>query len=97
MKAIQENQKESRKEFLLAQFQKAAKKSLNVKQHQFWRHDNKPIELWSNSVIKEKIGYIHSNPVAAGLVFIAEDYSRAVDDAGEKGLLDNIFVFMTFD
>ena len=84
---------------MLTQFQKAAKKSSNVKHHQFWRHNNKPIELWSNSVIKEKIGYIHSNPVDAGLVFNAEDYvySSAVDYAGEKGLLDNIIVFRTFD
>lgn len=51
VKAIQENPRESRKEFLLEQFKKAGQKSSNVKNHQFWRHDNKPIELWSNKVI----------------------------------------------
>ena len=49
VKAIQENPRESRKTFLLNQFKRAAQKSSNVKNYQFWRHDNKPIELWSNS------------------------------------------------
>lgn len=45
VKAIKENNRESRREFLLELFKKAAKNSSNVKQYQFWRHDNKPIEL----------------------------------------------------
>ena len=94
MKAIIENPKESRKEFLLEQFLKAGSKSSNVNKYQFWRHDNKPIELWSNKVIDEKIDYIHKNPVEEGLVFKAEDYpySSAIDYAGEKGILDNVIV-----
>jgi hypothetical protein len=51
VKSIQENPRESRKEFLLDFFKKEAEKSSNVKHYQFWRHDNKPIELWSNKVI----------------------------------------------
>ncbi|EIJ39065.1 transposase [Galbibacter orientalis DSM 19592] len=95
VKAIQENSQESRKEFLLENFKKAANESSNVKHHQFWRHDNKPIELWSNKVINEKIVYVHNNPVEAGLVFKAEDYvySSAMDYAGEKGMLENIIKF----
>jgi REP element-mobilizing transposase RayT len=98
VKAIQENQMESRKAFLLEQFIKAAGKSSNVKGYQFWRHDNKPIELWSNKVIQEKVNYIHNNPVEAGLVFRPEDYiySSALDYAGAKGLLDDILVFQYF-
>ncbi len=94
VKAIIENPKESRKDFLLEQFLKAGSKSSNVNKYQFWRHDNKPIELWSNKVIDEKINYIHNNPVEEGLVFNPEDYvySSAVDYAGEKGLLDVIVI-----
>lgn len=94
VKAIMENPKESRRDFLLEQFLKAGSKSSNVKQYQFWRHDNKPIELWSNKVIDAKIDYIHNNPVEAGLVFRAEDYiySSAADYAGEKGILDHVIV-----
>src|SRR5690554_5950375 len=40
VKAIQENPRESRKEFLMEQFKIAAAKSSNVKKYQFWRHDN---------------------------------------------------------
>jgi len=95
VKAIKENPKESRREFLLEAFSEAAEKSSNVKHYQFWRHDNKPIELWSNRVIFEKISYIHNNPVEAGLVFRPEDYkySSAVDYSGGIGLLENIVIF----
>lgn len=92
--AIIDNPKESRKDFLLEQFLKAGSKSSNVNKYQFWRHDNNPIELWSNKVIDEKINYIHQNPVEEGLVFRPEDYlySSAADYAGEKGILDNVIV-----
>ena len=92
VQAIKTSPRESRKEFLLEKFKSAADKSSNVKQYQFWRHDNKPIELWSNKVIAEKIRYIHNNPVEQGFVFRPEDYpySSAVDYSGEKGLLDGI-------
>lgn len=94
VKAIIDNPQESRKEFLIERFLKAGINSSNVDKYQFWRHDNKPIELWSNNVIDEKIGYIHNNPVEEGLVFRAEDYlySSAADYAGEKGILDHVIV-----
>jgi REP element-mobilizing transposase RayT len=69
VKSIQENARESSKEFLLDFFKKEAEKNSNVQNYQFWRHDNKPIELWSNKVIQQKIEYIHNNPVAGGLVY----------------------------
>lgn len=95
VKMIRNNPRESRREYLLEQFKKAAKTSSNVKEYQFWRHDNRPIELWSNKVIKEKVDYIHKNPVAAGLVFYPEDYvySSAVDYSGRQGLLKDVSVF----
>jgi REP element-mobilizing transposase RayT len=98
VKAIQENPKESRKEFLLDFFKNEGNKSSNVTHYQFWRHDNKPIELWSNKVIKQKIDYVHNNPVEAGLVYKAEDYvySSATDYAGQKGIVD-VMVFRNFD
>jgi REP element-mobilizing transposase RayT len=94
VKAIIENPAESRKEFLLEQFRNAGNQSSNVNKYQFWRHDNHPIELWSNKVIDEKIDYLHNNPVEAGLVSRAEDYmySSAADYAGGKGLLDGVIV-----
>ena len=48
--------------------EKAGKKNSNVTKRQFWQQHNKPIELWSNKVIKQKIEYIHNNPVVQGFV-----------------------------
>ncbi|MBR8538406.1 transposase [Carboxylicivirga sediminis] len=81
--AIKENIQESRKEWLLQQF-------VTENGNRFWRSDNKPIELWSNKVIDQKLNYLHNNPVEEGLVFHPEDYvySSARDYSGEKGLLD---------
>lgn len=82
----------------MEQFKKAAAKSSNVNENQLWRHDNKPIELWSNKVIWEKISYVHNNHVAAGMVYKAQDYvySRASDYADEMGLLNDIVVFCCY-
>jgi len=65
---ILENECESRKEWLFEMFEKAGKEKQNVFKHQFWQHHNKPIELWSPKVIKQKIDYIHNNPVESGFV-----------------------------
>lgn len=94
VRAIKENDKKSRKEILLNSFIRNGAKSSNVLKYQFWRHDNKPIELWSRKVTSQKIQYIHSNPVEQGLVYRPEDYvySSALDYSGEKGLLDGVVV-----
>jgi putative transposase len=88
--AIEENPTESRKEWLLWMMQQAAKKKSNVSKFQFWRHHNKPIELWSNAVIEQKMNYIHKNPVESGFVSNPEDwkYSSACDFAGIKGQVE---------
>ncbi len=98
IKAIHDNPLESSKEFYLAFFKKEAAKTSNTSNFQFWQHDNKPIELWSNSVIQQKIDYVHNNPVEAGIVLRPEDYkySSAPDYAGEKGYLDNIVIFRNY-
>ncbi len=94
VKAIKNNPRESRKEWLIEQFSKAGKKSSNVDRYQFWRHDNKPIDLWSNKVIDEKLNYIHNNPVDEDLVYYPGDYvySSARDYSSERGLLDGVIV-----
>jgi REP element-mobilizing transposase RayT len=68
VQSIQDNPVESRKEWLLDMFEKAGKKNPTVSNRQFWQQHNKPIELWSSRVIKQKIDYIHNNPVISGFV-----------------------------
>ncbi|MFD0797689.1 transposase [Maribacter chungangensis] len=93
--AIEENHQESRKEWLLWMFKRAGKKSANVSTYKFWQHHNQPIELWSIAVIKQKLDYIHNNPVAAGFVsqptqwkyssarnFAEEDFAFEIDAIG---------------
>jgi REP element-mobilizing transposase RayT len=94
VKAIKEDAEESNRELWLKEFKKAANKSHNVNHHQFWRHDNHPIEVYSYKFVAQKINYVHNNPVQAGYVSKPEDYkySSAMDYAGEKGLLDDIVI-----
>jgi len=89
VKAIGENPQESRKEWLLWMFERAASKSSNVSKYQFWQHNNKPIELWSPEVIEQKAEYLHLNPVVSGFVNEAWHwkYSSAIDYSGGKGLI----------
>jgi len=93
-KLISGNNQESRREWLLWVMKRAGAKNSNVKNRQFWQQHNKPIELWSPSVIDQKLDYIHKNPVEAGFVLEPEHwkYSSANDYAGGKGLLEIDFV-----
>ena len=78
------------KESMLNAFKFAASKNNNNKNYQFWLQDNKPIEVWSNNVIDQKLDYIHNNPAEAGFVEHPEDYlySSARNYAEIKGLLE---------
>lgn len=68
VETIENNPQESRKEWLLWMFERAGKKNATTSKHQFWQHHNKPIELWSENLIKQKIDYIHNNPIESGFV-----------------------------
>ncbi len=74
IEAIETNPQESRKEWLLWMFAKAGKKNATTSKYQFWQQYNKPIELWSEKVIKQKIDYIHNNPVLNGFVTNSIDW-----------------------
>jgi putative transposase len=97
-KRIQEsiinNPQESRKEWILWMMERAAENTTNVKNRMLWQHHNKPIELWSQEVIKQKLDYIHNNPIASGFILDAEHwkYSSAVNYSGGKGNIDVILL-----
>lgn len=74
IETIENNPQESRKEWLLWMFKRAGTKNAATSKYQFWQHHNKPIELWSKKVIKQKIDYIHNNPVESGFVTNAIDW-----------------------
>lgn len=96
IRAIKDNKEESRREWMLAIFRKAGEKNCRNAEYQFWRQDNRPMELYSGAFVFQKRNYIHLNPVAAGIVEKPEDYlySSAKDYYSQKkcGLLDVVFI-----
>ena len=87
---IEQNPKESRKEWMLNIFSFAGKGNNNNKNYQFWRQDYHPVELNTNEKLKQRLVYLHENPVRSGLVWEAwhYKYSSALDYCtNEKGLL----------
>jgi putative transposase len=88
--AIKENPTESRKEWMLNLFSFAGKNNNNNKEYQFWKQDYHPIELNSAERLKERLDYLHENPVRSGLVWEPwyYKYSSAIDYyTNEHGLL----------
>jgi REP element-mobilizing transposase RayT len=92
--AIQNNNIESRKDWMMWIFSSAGKFNSNNKEFQFWQQDNRPIQLSTSEMVEQRLDYIHNNPVVEGLVKEAEDYpySSAADYSGGKGLLEIEFV-----
>ena|SRR5215831_1075129 len=74
VKAIQANQWESRKDWMLEMFNREGEKNSRNKNFQFWRQENHPEELYSPEFILQKRNYIHNNPVTAGIVERPEHY-----------------------
>lgn len=70
--------------------ERAGKKNSNVKHRQFWQQNNKPIELWSNEVIQQKLDYIHNNPVESGFVTEVQHwkYSSAANYCDETSQIE---------
>jgi putative transposase len=88
--AIKENPIESRKEWMMNLFSFAGKTNNNNKEYQFWKQDYHPIELNSAEKLKERLDYLHENPVGSGLVWEPwhYKYSSAIDYyTNEHGLL----------
>jgi REP element-mobilizing transposase RayT len=94
LKTIEEHNQESRKEWLLWMFRRAGSRNPNNDTYQFWQQHNHPIELSDNQIMQQKLDYLHQNPVEAGIVEEPWEYlySSARDYAGNKGLIDIIFI-----
>ena len=75
---------------MLNMFGYAGKNNNNNKDYQFWKQDYHPIELNSANKLKERLDYLHENPVRSGLVWEPwhYKYSSAIDYyTNEHGLL----------
>jgi putative transposase len=74
VKAIDTNEQESRREWMLEIFRKAGTGNSRNSSYQFWRQDNQPKELFSEKFTEQKLYYIHNNHVEAGIVEKEEEY-----------------------
>ena len=86
IKAIEENPRESRKEWMLNKFEYHGKISPQKQKMQFWKHDNHPFFLYSNKMIQQKVDYIHNNPVAAG--FVNQPQEWRLSSANEQSAIN---------
>ena len=88
LKYIQE-ENESRRTWMLNLFEFEAKKHKRNTKYQVWTHINHPEYIYSNKFIRQKLDYIHNNPVKAGIVEHPEEYlySSARNYAGLDNLL----------
>jgi REP element-mobilizing transposase RayT len=84
-----QNEHESRRGWMLKIFSENASKTNRNKDFQVWTHENHCIRVYTDAFVKEKLEYIHNNPVRAGIVEQPEHYiySSAKNYAGEKGWL----------
>ena len=60
------------------------------REYQFWQEGVHPEWIQGEAMMRQKVEYIHQNPVKRGYVDAAEHwrYSSARDYAGQKGLLE---------
>ena len=89
---IEENSEESRTIWMLDRFRFVGNNDKKIKNFKFWRDKNHIEQIYSYDFFKQKVNYIHMNPVRQEIVEHPEDYlySSARDYAGMKGLLDVI-------
>ena len=68
LRAIEENPKESRKDWMLHVFKYHAKYKESYDEYNFWQNSNHATELFTMEVLHQKVNYIYNNPVRAGYV-----------------------------
>ena len=62
-----ESGRESRKRWMLNMFEFSAKKHKRNEKYQVWTHENHAELIYSDKFIKQKINYIHDNPIRANV------------------------------
>ncbi|MBS1778907.1 MAG: transposase [Bacteroidetes bacterium] len=67
-------ERESRRHWLLHRFEWNASQHQRNSKYQVWMHGSHAIEITSYNFFRQKLDYIHANPVRAGWVDREEDY-----------------------
>ena len=87
---------ESRREWILEFFQHSCIHLTRNQQYKVWQDGYHAELIYSNKFIKEKVNYIHNNPVKDKIVTLAEDYyfSSARNYAGLESDLEVVLVYL---
>ena len=90
------NEPESRREWLLPLFEKACEHLKRNQKYKVWQEGYHGEIVESNWFIKQKIEYIHNNPVKDKIVSVPEDYyfSSARNYAGLDNDLEFIVLYL---
>jgi len=90
-----EEENESRKDWLLYLFNFHAKQTNANDYFKVWTGNNHPEEIHTETFMKQKLNYIHENPVRAGFVINPEEYlySSASNYFRNKGLIEIDYLF----
>ncbi len=93
---MEDNSFESRKEWMQWMFGRVGRKNANNIDYQFWIQDNHPVQLSSPEMIRQRLNYIHNNPVEAGFVIEPQHWkwSSAYDYLGGKQGLINVILLV---
>jgi putative transposase len=70
------------------------KVSANNKAYEFWQRDSLGIEIWNRGVAKQKLDYIHRNPVSTKWMLAKDDISYYYSSAKYYELGTNNFGFL---
>ena len=81
---------QNKTDYLLDRFRFAKRPYKNDREYQFWQEGSHAELVFSEAMMREKLQYIHANPVKRGYVDTAEQwrYSSARNYSGESGLLE---------
>ncbi len=81
---------EEHSEFWLSQLRLHKAEHKRDSEYQFWQEGNHPQQIYCPEMMRQKIEYIHNNPVRRGYVDEQTDwrYSSARNNAGLPSLLD---------
>ena len=68
------------------------KVSAKDREYQFWERNALTIELKSLEMFKQKLEYIHYDPVVAGLCGLPEEYKYSTARFYETGINNSVFI-----
>ena len=72
--AIDSNEKESRKEWMLNLFRFVGSTNSANKEYQFWQQGFHPVQLDNVEKQQQRLRYLHENPLRAGIVWLPHEY-----------------------